>query len=68
MFSVITHDDGLLIKVVENLYIDRSNAGRSAEFHVFRRGSHGFGMVKQGLPSDGWTSLFEGWLKDLGFG
>ena len=68
MFVAITHDDGLLINIVENLYLDWSNANRSAELHVFRRGSHGFGMVKQGLPSDGWINLFESWLKDLGFG
>ena len=31
-----------------------------------RRGGHGFGMVKQGLPSDSWTDLFQAWLDDLG--
>jgi len=32
---------------------------------VFDRGAHGFGMVKQGLPSDRWTDLFLAWLEDV---
>ncbi len=41
-------------------------ADRPAEIHVFRRGAHGFGMVRQGLPSDRWIDLFGDWLADLG--
>jgi hypothetical protein len=36
--------------------------------HIYRRGQHGFGMVKQGAPSDRWIVLFHDWLVDLGFG
>jgi len=68
LFTCIAGDDRLLFKVVEGLYADWSNADRPAEIHVFRRGAHGFGMVKQGLPSDRWIELFEAWLKDLGLG
>ena len=39
-------------------------ADRSAELHVFGRGAHGFGMVRQGTPSDRWTDLFLAWLAD----
>jgi hypothetical protein len=33
---------------------------------VYRRGQHGFGMARQGMPSDGWTDLLLAWLADLG--
>ena len=67
MFTALAQNDALLYRVVEGLYSDWTDAGRSAEMHIYRRGEHGFGMVKQGLPSDGWTKLFEDWLTDLGF-
>ncbi|HEV2651903.1 MAG TPA: alpha/beta hydrolase [Rhizomicrobium sp.] len=68
LFSVIAQDDILLYRVVEKLYSDWTDAGRSAELHIYRRGSHGFGMVKQGAPSDRWINLFHDWLTDQGFG
>lgn len=68
LFTVIAQDDRLLFKVVEGLYSDWSNADRPAELHIFTRGSHGFGMVKQGLPVDRWIDLFGEWLKDRGLG
>jgi hypothetical protein len=43
-------------------------AGPAAELHIFRRGGHGFGLVKQGAPSDRWIDLFHDWLADQGFG
>ncbi|HTN81549.1 MAG TPA: alpha/beta hydrolase [Acidimicrobiales bacterium] len=67
LFAAVAHDD-ILLRIVEGLYADWSAAGRSAELHVFARGSHGFGMVEQGLPSDGWTDLFLAWLDELGVG
>jgi len=68
LFTVIAHDDRLLFRMVEGLYADWTNADRPAELHVFRRGAHGFGAVRQGLPSDRWLDLFGDWLADLGFG
>jgi acetyl esterase/lipase len=67
LFTALAQNDALLYRVVEGLYSDWTDAGRSAEMHIYRRGEHGFGMVKQGLPSDGWIRLFEEWLADLGF-
>jgi hypothetical protein len=32
----------------------------------YRRGQHGFGMIKQGAP--GRIELFGDWLRDLGLG
>jgi dienelactone hydrolase len=34
----------------------------NAELHVFACGGHGFGMRRQGLPSDAWLELFGAWL------
>ena len=67
LFAVIAQDDRLLFKIVEGLYADWSNADRPAELHIFARGAHGFGMVRQGLPCDRWIDLFEAWLADQGF-
>ena len=68
LFTVIAQDDFLLYRVVEGLYSDWTDAGRSAELHIYRRGNHGFGMVKQGAPSDRWINVFHDWLADQGFG
>ncbi len=67
LFTVMTQDDILLHRLAENLYSDWTDAERSAEMHIYRRGDHGFGMVKQGAPSDRWINLFHDWLVDQGF-
>jgi acetyl esterase/lipase len=67
LFTVVAQDDVVLYRVVERLYSDWTDAGRSAELHVFRRGGHGFGLMKQGTPSDRWIDLFGDWLTDQGF-
>lgn len=68
LFTVIAHDDRLLFRMVEQLYMDWTDADRSAELHIFARGAHGFGMVRQGLPCDRWIDLLGAWLADRGFG
>jgi acetyl esterase/lipase len=65
LFGAVARDD-ILVGIVEGLHADWSAAGRSSELHVFARGAHGFGMIRQGLPSDHWTELFVAWLEDLG--
>jgi len=67
LFTCIAQDDFLLYRVVEGLYADWTDAERSAELHIYRRGAHGFGMVKQGFPSDRWIEQFHDWLTDLEF-
>lgn len=67
LFTVMAQDDVLLHRLAENLYSDWTDAERSAEMHIYRRGDHGFGMVKQGAPSDRWINLFHDWLADQGF-
>jgi acetyl esterase/lipase len=66
LFTVIAQNDRLLFRVVEGLYADWSSADRPAELHIFTRGDHGFGMVKQSLPVDRWIDLFGDWLKNQG--
>jgi acetyl esterase/lipase len=65
LFTAVAQDD-ILVNIVEGLHADWSAADRSSEMHTFARGAHGFGMIKQGLPSDRWTDLFLAWLDDLG--
>ncbi len=48
------------------LYSLWKEAGKSAELHVFSRGSGPFGIKKQGLPSDDWPDLFLKWIKGEG--
>jgi acetyl esterase/lipase len=67
LFTVIAQDDKLLYRVVEHLYADWSDADRLAELHIYTRGAHGFGMARQGLPSDKWIDVFHDWLIDRGF-
>lgn len=67
LFTCIAQDDVLLYRVVEGLYSDWTDAALSAELHIYRRGNHGFGMAKQGMPSDGWIDQFREWLVDLAF-
>jgi acetyl esterase/lipase len=64
LFSAVAQDD-ILVRIVEGLHADWSNADRPSELHEFARGGHGFGMVRQGMPSDHWTDLFLAWLNDL---
>jgi acetyl esterase/lipase len=65
MFTAVAQDD-ILVRIVEGVHAEWSAADRPAELHVFARGGHGFGMVRQGLPADRWTDLFLAWLDDLG--
>jgi acetyl esterase/lipase len=64
LFGAVARND-ILVRIVEGLHADWSAAGRSSELHVFARGAHGFGMIRQGLPSDRWSDLFLAWMEDL---
>lgn len=66
LFTCVARDDFVMFRIVESLYHDWSMADRPAEIHVFRRGAHGFGMLKQGAPSDRWIDLFGDFMADLG--
>ncbi len=47
------------------LYLQWTNAGKSAELHIYRKGGHGFGMQKQNIPTDHWIDRFYEWLENL---
>jgi acetyl esterase/lipase len=64
LFTAVAQDD-ILVKIVEGVHADWSAADRPSEIHAFARGAHGFGMIRQGFPSDHWTDLFGNWLGDL---
>ena len=66
LFTIVAQDDLVAYRMVEGLYSDWTDADRSAEMHIFRRGGHGFGMTKQGMPSDRWIDLLLDWLADQG--
>ncbi len=48
-----------------DLYKAWVRSKHSAELHIYSKG-HGFGMNKQGLPSDTWIDRFGDWLATQG--
>lgn len=65
-FTAFASNDPIAVKPCLALYAAWQAAGRSAEMHIYAQGSHGFGMVKQGLPVDGWIERFGEWLESEG--
>ena len=49
------------------IYNDWFSMGLKAELHIYSLGGHGFGMRKQGLPSDDWIDRFYEWQIAEGF-
>ncbi len=49
------------------LYTLWTGAHKSAELHMYAKGGHGFGMRKQGLPTDHWIDRFGEWLEMQGW-
>lgn len=56
-----------IITNMPDLYKKWKDAGKSAELHIYSKGSHGFGMRKQNMPADTWIERFYDWLKTTGF-
>ncbi|HZQ50825.1 MAG TPA: alpha/beta hydrolase [Bryobacteraceae bacterium] len=50
------------------LYEKWTAAHKPAELHMYTKGGHGFGMRKQGLPSDEWIERFWDWMQMDGMG
>jgi acetyl esterase/lipase len=68
LFMVVAADDPIgLDEPAYRCYQAWRAAGRPAELHIYAEGGHGFGMNKQGLPSDTWIERFEDWLKSINF-
>jgi len=62
MLVVCATDDplGLAIGSIE-LYTSWHKANKRTAIQMFSKGGHGFGMKKQGLPSDNWIQRFHDW-------
>jgi acetyl esterase/lipase len=68
MFVAAATDDQLgLAPASVALYSKWIAARKPAELHMYARGGHGFGMHKQGTPSDAWVDAFGTWLSAQGF-
>ncbi|MEF2279383.1 alpha/beta hydrolase [Deinococcus sp. YIM 134068] len=69
LFLAYANDDDLGDAVVRpnlELYVAWRAAGLPVELHVYSRGGHGFGLRRQGLPSDTWIDHFHDWLRVQG--
>ena len=66
-FLLIATDDPVIKDGSIPIYTAWKNANRSVELHIYAKGSHGFGMKKQGLPTDHWIERFSEWLQSQGF-
>lgn len=63
IFVVAATDDSLgLADDSVALYDCWRRAGAAAELHMYATGGHGFGMKRQGMPSDSWIERFGDWL------
>lgn len=67
IFLAAASDDqlGLAMDTI-GLYEQWTAVHKSAELHMYAKGGHGFGMRKQGLPSDEWIDRFGDWLRSQG--
>lgn len=63
LFICAASDDQLgLATHSTNLYNAWIGAKKEAELHMYLKGGHGFGMRKQGLPTDTWIERFADWM------
>jgi acetyl esterase/lipase len=68
LFAAAASDDQLgLAPDSIVLYEKWTAAHKSAELHMYAKGGHGFGMHKQGIPTDHWIDTFAAWLQLQGW-
>jgi acetyl esterase/lipase/lysophospholipase L1-like esterase len=68
IFLAVAADDQLgLMSHSLDLFKKWQEAKQPAELHIYQKGGHGFGMRKNGLPSDTWYERFGDWMKMLGY-
>lgn len=67
LFILCADDDEMASAVSQQLYAEWKTRKHPVELHIYAGGGHGFGMLKQGLPSDSWIDRFGDWLGGLGF-
>lgn len=66
LFAAIAADDPLIGSGDFGLIRAWRDARAPVEFHLYERGGHGFGMRRQGTPSDLWADQFYLWMKARG--
>jgi acetyl esterase/lipase len=63
LFILAAQDDPLrLAPSCVAVYQAWAAAHKKAELHLYTKGGHGFGMNKQGLPTDTWADRYVDWL------
>jgi acetyl esterase/lipase len=67
LFLLIANDDPAIRDGSIPLYSAWKNADHPVELHIYAKGGHGFGMTKQGLPTDHWIDRFYEWLQAQSF-
>jgi dienelactone hydrolase len=67
LFVAYANDDDLAREPCPRLQEAWLRAKRPVELHAYAAGGHGFGLIRQGLPSDGWADSFISWLRHWGF-
>ncbi len=64
IYLAVAGDDQLnMMPMSISIYKKWFDAKQPAELHIYEKGGHGFGMRKQGLPTDFWYVEFGKWLK-----
>jgi len=66
LFILCASDDPLAATGSVATYSKWKAAGYPVELHMYAKGGHGFGMNKQGLPTDHWIERFGDWLEEEG--
>jgi hypothetical protein len=62
MLIICATDDPLdLAPASISLYSSWEEAGKSSGIQMYSKGGHGFGLKKQGFPSDHWIARFYDW-------
>ncbi len=68
MFLTAAYNDELGLDAHSvDLYNKWKAAKHGAELHIYAKGGHGFGMQRQGIPTDSWIDRFGEWLDLQGF-
>ena len=66
LFLAWAKDDQVALTPILRFRDALAHAGIKPELHEYAAGGHGFGMKKQGTPSDHWIDDFYTWLESQG--
>lgn len=67
LLVICAADDPLLLAPESvALFSEWNDRGISSAMHMYSQGGHGFGMRRQGLPSDNWIARFYEWAQAEG--